>query len=59
MDNLDEDLMDAHLKMVDNFGPAKDMFHPDYGWILKDGKLTPEGEKFYEEQRNRYGRSKG
>lgn len=58
MDNLEEDLLDAHLKMIDNFGPAQDMFYPGYGWILKDGKLTPEGEKYFADQQDRYGRAK-
>lgn len=27
-------------------GTPVDAFHPYYGWIVKDGKITPAGEKF-------------
>ena len=40
-----------YLKTIDNFGPAKDLYHPDYGWILKDGELTPEGKKYFDDQK--------
>ncbi len=47
----EEEILEAALKSIDNFGPATDLYHPDYGWILKDGVCTKEGEKFYEDQR--------
>lgn len=29
-----------------NFGAAKDIWHPDYGWILLDGEVTTAGLDF-------------
>jgi hypothetical protein len=54
MDKLTEEaLLEMALKSIDNFGPATDLYHPEYGWILKDGVCTKEGERFYEDQRKR------
>ena len=35
---------------ANNFGPSPDMHHPDYGWIIKDGKTTEAGIQFFKEQ---------
>ena len=40
----------AASEAVANFGEAKDIFVPDYGWILKDGKTTHEGLEWYNEK---------
>ncbi len=48
-DKLEQDIEAAALKSVKNFGEAKDVFHPDYGWILKDGKPTEVGLKWYKD----------
>lgn len=33
---------------AENFGAARDIWHPGHGWILKDGKITEAGTKFLE-----------
>lgn len=37
----------ACIENAKNFGEAQDIYHPDYGWILKDGKPTEAGAQFY------------
>lgn len=32
-----------------NFGTAKDIFHSDYGWIMRNGELTEAGLKLVKE----------
>lgn len=44
-----ETIEQAALLSANNLGATKDMFHPDYGWILKDGKITEIGFKFMED----------
>lgn len=47
----EEEIEEAALKATDNFGPPTDMFHPEYGWIMRDGVTTPEGIEFWEDIR--------
>ena len=44
-----EDLEEAARIVRENFGEPKDVWHPDYGWILRDGKPTEEGVKWYKD----------
>ncbi len=44
----DEDFEKAAIENVKNFGEAQDVHHPDFGWILKDGKPTEAGMAFYQ-----------
>lgn len=37
------------LKSAMNMGAAQDIWHPDYGWILKDGQVTEVGKRFFRE----------
>jgi hypothetical protein len=50
MDFTEEELEEAALRSAMNMGPAQDVWHPDYGWILRDSKITEAGKKFLEEQ---------
>lgn len=43
----EEEIEDVAIKSALNMGPAQDMFHPDYGWIMQDGKITEVGEEFF------------
>jgi hypothetical protein len=47
MTNMTEEeekaLEEAALLSVANFGAAENAWHPDYGQIIKDGKLTEAG----------------
>lgn len=45
-----EDIEQAALKAMEQFGAPKDVFIPGYGWILKDGKATDVGLSWYQEQ---------
>lgn len=42
--------IDDLINNSNNIGDAPDMFHPDYGWIRVDGKLTESGKDFFEDQ---------
>lgn len=44
----EEDLEKSAIANAENMGEAKDLWHPSYGWILKDGKVTEAGMKFFE-----------
>lgn len=57
--NLENEIEAAHLANLANFGPARDMFHPDYGWILVDNVVTPEGILFWHDVEDRYNKTKG
>jgi hypothetical protein len=35
--------------MLDNFGTPENIFHPDYGWVLRNGEITPEGVPYFKE----------
>lgn len=54
----EEATIEAAIQNANNFGPAVDMFHPDYGQILKDGQPTPDGLRFFEEKLEPYLTSK-
>lgn len=49
-EQIQEEIEEAALMSVGNFGTPLDMWHPDHGQILKDGKPTPEGLEFFKEQ---------
>jgi hypothetical protein len=49
-----EEMEEAAIQNAGNFGPARDMWHPDYGWILLDGELTGAGKRFYENQKKQF-----
>lgn len=38
------------IDTANDIGNEPDMFHPDYGWIRKDGKTTQEGLDYFEDQ---------
>lgn len=42
----EEELEQLALKSAANFGAAKDIWHPEYGWILLNGEVTPAGVDF-------------
>lgn len=46
----DGHLEQTALEVVNNFGKPENIFHPQYGWIWKDGKTTAEGLRFYKEK---------
>jgi len=48
-DQIEEEMVEAAIMNAGNFGAAVDMFHPDYGQILKDGKPTEEGLAFFQD----------
>lgn len=50
----EDEMIEAAIQNANNMGAATDMFHPDYGWILVDGKPTPEGLDFFQEQLEPY-----
>lgn len=41
----------AAIEMIQkpSSGAPADMWHPKYGWIIKDGEGTKEGAKFYKD----------
>jgi hypothetical protein len=49
-DQIEDEMVEAAILNANNFGKAVDMFHPDYGWILKDGEPTEAGLDFFQEQ---------
>lgn len=44
------------INTANNIGNEPDMFHPDYGWIRKDGETTESGLKYFEDQKEKYQR---
>lgn len=48
-----EELAELCVQNANNFGPSPDMWHPQYGWITKDGKTTQEGLDFFEDQNDK------
>lgn len=44
-----EAIEDAAIRSAQNMGAAQDIFHPDYGWIMRKGELTEAGIKFCED----------
>lgn len=52
---IDQEAIERAVKLAqENFGSPQDMWHPDYGWILKDGELTQEGADFLEKEYKPY-----
>jgi hypothetical protein len=49
MSLTEEELEEMALKSAMNMGAARDIWHPGYGWILKDGQITEIGERFLKE----------
>ena len=50
MDNnneLEQSIVEASSKAIENFGAAEDVFHHEYGWILRDSQITEEGREFF------------
>jgi hypothetical protein len=41
---------DASVASAKNMGAPKDLFHPNYGWILLDGKPTEAYKEFYKRE---------
>lgn len=53
MKTLEDEMIEAMIQNANNFGSAVDAFHPDYGQIIKDGKATEVGIKFFKEQKEK------
>ena len=47
---LETEIEEAAIMSAGNFGESPDMFHPEFGWIVKDGKTTEAGINFFKEQ---------
>jgi len=48
----ENELETAAIKSAANMGPAEHLWHPDYGWILRDGEFTEAGREFIEFLKN-------
>jgi len=48
-EQIEEEMIEAAIANVGNFGTPLDMFHPDYGQILKDGQPTEKGLEFFQD----------
>jgi hypothetical protein len=48
-EELEEQLYQASLLALADFGPAENAWHPQYGQIIKDGELTPEGIEMFKQ----------
>ena len=51
-DISEEEIELAALTSLKNFGAPLDIYHPDYGFILRNGKATENSRKFYENYKN-------
>lgn len=40
-------LEDAVRRSQDNMGEATDLWHPDHGYLIKDGNVTVQGHRFF------------
>lgn len=50
----EERQLEEAAKLVrDDFGTPTDIWHPDYGWILRKSEVTEEGKQFALELRKR------
>ena len=36
-----EQIEELAIKNAENFGAAKDIFHPELGWLMRNGEMTP------------------
>ena len=43
----DEEIEKAALASAENMGAAKNLWHPEFGWIYLDGKPTEAGVEFF------------
>ena len=43
----EEEIEEAALASALNMGAAKDLFHPNWGWVLLDGEVTEVGIEFF------------
>lgn len=48
-----EELAELCIQNANNFGPSPDMWHPQYGWLIKDGETTEAGRNFFEDQNDK------
>lgn len=46
----EDEMIEAAIMNANNMGQAVDMYHPDYGQILKDGFITEAGVKFFDDR---------
>ena len=44
----EDELEKSAIASAANMGEARDLWHPEHGWLLRDGKLTEIGVKFFE-----------
>lgn len=42
-----EKLLEAMVQNANNFGAFDDLYHPEYGKLVEDGKLTESGKEFF------------
>lgn len=42
------------INNAEHIGSAPDMYHPEYGWIRIDGKLTESGKQYFQDQLEKY-----
>lgn len=42
-----EAIENAAIKSAQNMGAARDIYHEDYGWLLRDGEMTEAGIEFF------------
>lgn len=47
-------MIEELINTANNIGDTPDMYHPEYGWIRKDGKTTEKGLEYFEDQREKY-----
>lgn len=50
----EEELYQWIKQTAENFGAAEDLFHPDYGWILRYNKVTEAGKRFFEDHKEHF-----
>lgn len=43
--------LEVSLNNANHIGSTPDMYHPDYGWVRVDGKLTEAGVLFFKNQK--------
>lgn len=42
------------INKAGDIGSEPDMFHPEYGWIRKDGELTERGKDYFKDQLEKF-----
>ncbi len=43
-------MIEQLINSAGDIGDSPDMFHPDYGWLRIDGKLTEAGKEYFQDQ---------